>query len=240
MKVLGEARANVSYINADERQVSLMTQKRLAIIHTVPVTIASLNELCSRLLPGVEVSNYLDDSVLRQINEEGGINPSVRYRFQSLIGVAAASKPDAILCACSSVGGMLEEARAMFSVPLVRIDEPMAREAAAQNGRIVVCATVQSTLLPTTELIQRYLGQDRHVDTLLIEGAGKLLASGDRETYLALIASRLGEAASGHDVVVLAQASMAEAVRRMPESEHGKFLTSPERGVSALRGLFGL
>ena len=68
-----------------------MNHKRLAIIHTVPVTIPSLGALCAQLLPGVEVSNYLDDSLLRQINAEGGISASVRYRFQSLIGVAAAA-----------------------------------------------------------------------------------------------------------------------------------------------------
>ncbi len=218
----------------------MMNPKRLAIIHTVPVTISSLGALCARLLPGVEVSNYLDDSLLRQINAEGGISASVRYRFQSLIGMAAAARPDVIFCACSSVGGMLEEARALFPMPLVRIDEPMAREAAAHEGSIVVCATVQSTLKPTTELIQRYLGAERHADTLLVEGAGALLASGDREAYLNLIASRLGEAAATHDVVVLAQASMAEAVQRMPEELHGKFLTSPESGVTALRAYFGL
>ena len=65
---------------------------RLAILHTTPVTIQSLGELCRRLLPGVEVSHYLDDSILRQINREGGISAGVRYRFQSLIALAAAAK----------------------------------------------------------------------------------------------------------------------------------------------------
>lgn len=219
---------------------SIMSNKRLAVIHTVPVTIPSIGALCAELLPGVTVTNYLDDSTLKQINAEGGISASVRYRFQSLIGVAAAAKPDVIFCACSSVGGMLEEARAIYPMPLVRIDEPMAKEAAAREGSIVVCATVASTLGPTNELIHRYIGADRTCDALLIEGAGALLASGDKEAYLDLIASRLGEAAATHDVVVLAQASMAEAVQRMPKELHGKFLTSPVGGVTALREYFGL
>lgn len=213
--------------------------KRLAILHTTPVTIQSMASICARLLPGVRVSNYLDDSILPQINAEGGISPSVRYRFQSLIGVAAASKPDVILSACSSVGGMLEEARALFSVPLVRIDEPMAREAAKRSGSLIVCATVQSTLGPTLDLIHRSLDGSRPVEAMLIEGAGQLLSSGDREGYLQLIASRLGEAAK-YDTVVLAQASMAEAVQQIPEALHDRFLTSPESGIGALRERFGL
>lgn len=214
-----------------------MKTARLAIVHTVPVTIASLTALCGELLPGVEVSHYLDDSILKQINREGGISAGVRYRFQSLIALAAASKPDAILCACSSVGGMLEEARELFTVPLCRIDEPMARAAAEREGSVAVCATVQSTLGPTGELLRRYLPEGREMESVLIGGAGALLNSGDREGYLNLIASKLGEAAARHDTVVLAQASMADAVQRLPEDVRGKFLTSPVSGVSALKEL---
>ncbi len=212
-------------------------QKRIAIVHTVPVTIQSLGALCTRLLPGVKVNHYLDDSVLQQINAEGGISPDARYRFQSLVMLAAAGKPDAILSACSSVGGMLEEARALTNIPLVRIDEPMAKLAAASEGDIVVCATVPSTLGPTLELIRRYTGEARSVEPLLIAGAGQLLASGEKEAYLDLIAANLGAAAEKASTVVLAQASMAEAVLRVPQALRGRFLTSPETGIAALQAI---
>lgn len=212
----------------------MSSQPRLAILHTTSVTIQSLTALCSRLLPGVRVSHYLDDSILQQINAEGSISAGVRYRFQSLIALAAASKPDVILSACSSVGGMLEEARELFSIPLVRIDEPMARSAAAQKCSIMVCATVKSTLEPTLALIRRYADPSIEVRSMLIAEAGKLLSTGDKEAYLSLIASRLTEAAEKYETVVLAQASMAEAVQRMPEELRSRFLTSPEAGIAAV------
>lgn len=217
-----------------------MKQPCVAIVHTVPVTIKSLGDLCAATLPGVEVRHYLDDSILKQINREGCISPSVRWRFEGLVALAAAGKPDVILSACSSVGGMMEEARALCTMPVLRIDEPMAQEAARRTGSIVVCATVASTLGPTGELIRRYVGEDRQVDTLLISEAGALLSAGKQEEYLSLIASRLGEAAATHDVVVLAQASMAQAVERIPQEMQGKFLTSPESGVAALKPCLGL
>lgn len=212
----------------------MSSQPRLAILHTTSVTIQSLTALCSRLLPGVRVSHYLDDSILQQINAEGSISAGVRYRFQSLIALAAASKPDVILSACSSVGGMLEEARELFSIPLLRIDEPMARSAAAQKCSIMVCATVKSTLEPTLALIRRYADPSIEVRSMLIAEAGKLLSTGDKEAYLSLIASRLTEAAEKYETVVLAQASMAEAVQRMPEELRFRFLTSPEAGIAAV------
>ncbi len=218
----------------------MTAQHRLAILHTTPVTIDSLGALCKRLLPGVKVNHYLDDSILQEINERGAITPAARFRFQALAGVAAAAQPEVILSACSSVGGLLEEAREIYPMPLVRIDEPMAQEAAARPGSIAVCATVASTLEPTFALIRRYIGQERKADAILLSEAGALLAAGDQEAYLALIASRLGEAAARYDTVVLAQASMAKAVERMPQELHSKFLTSPESGISALRSRFDL
>ena len=217
-----------------------MNPSRLAIIHTTPATIQSLGSLCARLLPGVKVNHYLDDSILQQINAEGCISPACRFRYQALLGLAAVQRPDAVLSACSSVGEMLEEARDIYPMPLIRIDDPMARTAAERGGRVIVCATVRSTLEPTTRLIRRYAGEAGTVDTLLIEGAGQLLASGDRKAYLELIASRLDDAASAHDTVVLAQASMADALELLPTDRRDQYLTSPESGVAALRSLFGL
>lgn len=213
-------------------------QPRLAILHTTPATIQSLTALCNRLLPGVKVNHYLDDGILQQMNAEGCISTGVRYRFQSLIALAAASKPDVILSACSSVGGMLEEARELFSIPLVRIDEPMARNAAAKKSNIVVCATVKSTLEPTLMLIHRYADPVIKVESLLVAEAGELLSGGDKEAYLSLVASCLTGAAERCETVVLAQASMAEAVQRMPEALQSRFLTSPETGIAALSPYF--
>lgn len=209
-----------------------------AILHTTPATIASLKALCDRLLPGVTVHHYLDDSLLPQINREGGISKDVRERFAMLLALADAAHPRVILSACSTVGGLLEELRATTATPLERIDEPMARAAAQRAGRTIVCATLSSTLGPTLELLARKMGEGRAADSLLIEGAGELLARGDQEAYLNCIADALTGAAGGHETVVLAQASMAQAIDRVPEALRPRFLTSPESGVAALQKYF--
>lgn len=221
-----------------EPSISMKSRNHLAIVHTTPVTVPTLKALCDRLLPGVECYAYLDESILPQINQEGHISPGVWYRFQSLVALAAAARPRVILCACSSVGGMLEAAREWCGIPLERIDQPMAQQAAARPGRIVACATVASTLEPTLDLLRRTAGPDRQVDSLLIEGAGALLAQGRQEEYLSLIASRLANAARAYDTVVLAQASMAQAVQGVDPALRGRFLTSPESGVAALQKYF--
>lgn len=210
--------------------------EHIAILHTTPATIGSLREISARQLPGVCVYNYLDESLLPQINAEGKITDAVRERFSALVALAAAAGPKLILSACSTVGGLMESLRPAYApLHLLRIDEPMAEQAAACPGSVVVCATLASTLGPTLTLLRRKLPEGREADSLLIEEAGPLLAAGKQEEYLDAIASRLTEAARSHDVVVLAQASMAKALDRLPEATRAKFLTSPESGIAALK-----
>lgn len=217
--------------------------KTVAVLHTTPVTIQGLAPQFARELPGVRQTNFLDDTMLPEINAAGEITPAVRCRFYALAAAAAASRPDAILCACSSVGGLLEEARGIVSVPALRIDDPMAREAGARGTRIAVSATLASTLGPTMDLIRRRAeeaGKEISLTPFLVEGAGALLAQGRMEEYRQAVAGRISEALQGSDVVVLAQASMADAAALLPDAASLPILTSPRSGVAALRSVLGL
>lgn len=217
--------------------------KTVAVLHTTPVTIQGLAPQFARELPGVRQTNFLDDTMLPEINAAGEITPAVRCRFYALAAAAAASRPDAILCACSSVGGLLEEARGIVSVPALRIDDPMACEAVARGTRIAVSATLASTLGPTMDLIRRRAeeaGKEISLTPFLVEGAGALLAQGRMEEYRQAVAGRISEALQGSDVVVLAQASMADAAALLPDAASLPILTSPRSGVAALRSVLGL
>lgn len=210
--------------------------KKAAVIHTTPVTIPALKKEILAACGQVEVINLLDDSMLPMINRAGEITPDVRFRLHTLMLLAQSAGADAVLCACSSIGGIFEEGRALLSVPALRIDEPMA-ESAAMFHRIGVAATLQSTIRPTTELIARKaasLGREIVIDAKVIDNAGSLLADGKEAEYDSLVGSELKRLAQDNDIVVLAQASMARAVAGLGGEERQRFLTSPASGVAAL------
>ena len=86
--------------------------KKIAVIHTTPVTIPTLKKLLDTAAgqgEAVEVVNLLDDSMLPEINREGQITEGEKYRLNSLLLLAQTTGADAILCACSSIGGLAEE-----------------------------------------------------------------------------------------------------------------------------------
>lgn len=212
--------------------------KTVAVLHTTPVTIEGLKPHFQSILPDVKVMNFLDESILPEINRAGRITPELRFRFHSLMRQAAMASPDLLLSACSSVGGLMEEGAGLVSMPALRIDEPMLRQAAATGGRIGVAATLASTLDPTVDLLLRCAEQERkkvQVNRLLISEAGPLLSAGKTDEYLGLTAQKISGLLEECDLVVLAQASMAGALKLIPDGDRLPVMTSPASGIAALK-----
>lgn len=209
-------------------------EKTIALIHTTAGTIASLKEKLLVLVPEWTVRNYLDESILPQINAQGEISQACAERFFMLCQSAAMAKPDAMLCACSSVGALVEQFAKEIDIPFLRIDTPMAEEAVGRGGKMIVIATLKSTLAPTLDLIRRKAAGDIIIQSAVIDQAGVLLNTGQFEAYKALLRKELSQFAHENDTVVLAQASMAQGLEGIDASQLGKFLTSPDSGLSAL------
>ena len=54
---------------------------KLAIIHTTPATVEPLKALAQEVMPGVEVINFVDDSILPQLRDNGGDISAVSNRL---------------------------------------------------------------------------------------------------------------------------------------------------------------
>jgi len=147
---------------------------------------------------------------------------------------------------CSSVGPSADGLGAELGVTVLRVDEAMADRAVELGSSVGVAATLPTTLGPTADLIERAAGsQGRQVTvtTRLAEGAFDALRAGDGARHDALVMAALQELASGVDVIVLAQASMARAVGGASSLEVAgrgvPILTSPRLGVERLRDVVG-
>lgn len=209
--------------------------KKIGIIHTTPATIASLNALVKEKIPDTEVVNILDDSILGDMRENHDVE-FVRKRWISYAETLEKLGVDAVLSACSTVGSFAEEADRVLSIPVYRIDEAMCEKAVESGRTISVFATLQSTLTPTVDLVRRKAkeaGKDVMVQTFLVEGAYSALMEGNKELHDIKIAEAVGAVIDRSDVVVLAQASMASAVRAEGDAAK-KILTSPVLGIEKL------
>jgi hypothetical protein len=116
----------------------------------------------------------------------------------------------------------------------MRIDRPMAERAVLLGRRILIAATLESTLEPTRWLVEdaaRTAGREIRTSALLCEGAWAHFERGDLEKYHRAIAEALRQGARDADVVILAQASMAPAAALCVELPT-PVLSSPRLGLT--------
>jgi Asp/Glu/hydantoin racemase len=212
--------------------------KTLAIVHTTPVTVDALKALAAELLPDHRVINFVDDSILPQLKDNGGQVEAVAPRLIQYMKYAEEAGADIILSACSSVGEVVAQARQAVRVPVVRIDEAMAEAAVRRGKRVGVAATLITTLRPTLDLIKAKAAEQPgayQIESILVSEAFERLMAGDRPGHDAVLAAALEAFAQQVDVFVLAQASMAHVVDKLPEAIRGRFLSSPRLGMERVR-----
>ena len=215
--------------------------KRLVLIHTVASLPTTFGALCDELLPGVTVEHIVDESLLKETLSAGHLTDDVRGRFAKEAANALATSPDLVVLTCSSVGPAADD------VGVERIDTAMAERAVELGSRIGLAATVPTTLGATSDLIERAaqaIGKNVTIDARLAAGAFAALGAGRGEEHDRLVMDTLRGLATGNDVVVLAQASMARALAGATTVDAASravpVLTSPRLGVERLSRLLGL
>lgn len=214
---------------------------RLAIIHTTPATVEPLKALAAERIPGVEVVNFVDDSILPQLAANGGNLAEVGERLLTYARFAKAVGAEVVLEACSSVGELAPAMQEAAALPVIRIDEAMAEEAVRRGRSIGVAATLATTLEPTTRLLRDKAAKARgavEVKPRLVEGAYAALMAGDREGHDARLLAALSQLAAETDVVVLSQASMARVLPRLPEDVRDRCLVSPPLAIERVAQAF--
>jgi Asp/Glu/hydantoin racemase len=151
--------------------------------------------------------------------------------------LAEASGADAIFNCCSSVGEAADMLARAVDIPVVKIDDAMARRAVELGSRIGVIGTVATTLDPTRRLIEhraRQTGKPATVSCYLVDGAFDALMAGNPAEHDRMVMAEITRAASENDVVALAQGSMARLVPLL-DRPGAPVLSSPRLGVEALR-----
>ena len=215
-----------------------MKQKTLGLIHTSATLVPVFAQLCKEKLPGVNVFNIADDSLVKGIIAAGSLTPTIARRVASYLESAELAGADYIMVTCSSIGPAVEAGAKLIGVPVLRVDQPMADKAVATGKKIGVIATLQTTLEPTADLISRRAdkaGKKIELMSRLCEGAFEALMSGDAVTHDAKVAAALKELSQQVDVIVLAQASMARVVDTLaPADKRVPILASPGIAVDYL------
>lgn len=192
------------------------------MIHTSATLVPVFQQLCNEFLPGVNVFNIVDDSLIKNVIANGELNATTARRVVDYVGSAETAGADYILVTCSSIGVAVEAAADLTKVPVLRVDQPMADLAVQTGKRIGVIATLSTTLGPTSDLVKRRAakaGKEIELTSKLCDGAFEALMSGNTALHDEMVAKALKELSLQVDVILLAQASMARVVETLTGQE---------------------
>jgi Asp/Glu/hydantoin racemase len=216
-------------------------RKRVVLLHTSLVFFEReplLFDLLKQHLPDVEIANIVDDSILKEVIDQQGISRGHIRRMCFYAMAAENMAARVIFNTCSSLGPTMDVARQLVSIPIVKIDDGMAEEAARVSGPIAVLATVPSTIGPTIDLIRQHAGKAGSMvepTGILCEGAFEILIQGDPERHDELVSQKAKEASQWAKTLVLAQCSMARLAPRLSDETGLRVLSSPLSGVMELK-----
>ncbi len=218
-----------------------MKIKTLGLVHTSATLVPVFQKLCSDYLPGVNVFNIVDDSLIKDVISKNELTNTTSRRVVNYVGSAETAGADFIMVTCSSIGVAVETSAELTEVPVLRVDQPMADLAVQTGKKIGVVATLPTTLAPTSDLVKRRAvaaGKEIELTSRLCEGAFEALMGGNPDKHDEMVAKALIELSKQVDVIVLAQASMARVVDTLSEDDKKvPILSSPALAVQHIAEL---
>lgn len=217
------------------RTIAGFVTPSIGFLHTAEVHIATFEGLLdAESMEELRTAHVVDEGLLAAARELGVNDATVRDAVAEALRDLVDEGVDVIVCTCSTIGGVAEQAQGC-SVPVLRVDRPMVATAVATARRIAVVAALESTLTPTRDLLVdecERQGRTPGIDLQHCAGAWSWWEAGDVDGYHRAVAEHVNSLDDSFDVVVLAQASMLGALTYVTERPGRVVLSSP---LSALR-----
>ncbi|WP_330299709.1 arylsulfatase [Streptomyces sp. NBC_00503] len=199
----------------------------LTLLHTSAAHVPVFDALRDRHHPDAVLRHLVVPELLERARAHGpeSVAPDVRELLEGVAGP--------VLVTCSSIGAIGESLAPDLGVAVLRVDRPMAAAAVRTGPRILVLATVESTLAPTVGMLEEEATGPVAIRTQVVAGAWDRFAAGDAAGCRALVAAA-ADAVADADVIVLAQASMAGAEDLTTTTT--PVFSSPRTGLAAALG----
>jgi len=207
---------------------------RIALIHALAQSPAPVEAEFARSWPEAVRMHLLDDSLSSDVARgTDASGPPMMARFATLADYAISTGAHGILFTCSAFGPCIDAVKERWpAVPILKPGEAMIAEAATLGRRIGLVAS----FAPTLATMPAEFPASVSVVPFLAAGALDALTAGDGDAHDRLVAAAAEEAAaSGCDVVALAQFSIARAAIAVQARVDVPVLTTVASAVAALR-----
>lgn len=211
--------------------------KSVAIIHAIRRMMDDYEQHVKAAMPDVIVHNMYDEFFATDPEETGEFSIDNKNRLYHILKAAELTGADAIMIACTNPIVAVEPLRSLIKVPILCINDAMARKAVEYGGKITILATTLGTVAPSTEKIQTFARQknvEPQIEIKMCKEAFAAMRAGDLEFHDREV-KRMAAEIKDAGVVVLAQASMAHLEQEIQAMCDCPVLTSISSSIEHLR-----
>ena len=207
--------------------------KKIGFLHTSRVHIKTFEDLLKKEDADAEAVHLVAAGLLEHHQKYG-----TDQELKDLIDIEVnklAKQADIILCTCSSIAQIAVDLAPKYALPILRIDKPMAEKAVLMADNIIVLASLETTLESSVKIIKQAAQENNKnpkVVAHVCQGAWSYFEADDYKNYFKTIANCIDNLANQADVIVLAQASMADAKNYVKANI--PILSSPELALRAV------
>ena len=206
------------------------TQKPLiALIHSTRLVVDPVHQVVASQCPDAEIIHIVDEGILKVLFGLGEINERITGWLGRLVDSAVGTGADMAVLSCSSLSPAVNDVREKVSIPVLKIDEPMAEQAVRTTDRIGLVATNHTTPKPSTMLIEEVaerFGKKVTVVPRVQADAFLKLSNGDVDGHDNVVVKAVEELLQETDVVILAQISIARVKDKLDEKTKARVYSS--------------
>jgi Asp/Glu/hydantoin racemase len=212
-------------------------RRTLGLIHASPAAIAPVVRYYRQHAAEFVLVNLLDDGILAYFSRQE--RSSAQRRIADLVRTACQEyHAAAVIVTCSSAEAEdLSCLQRELDIPVLKIDEPMARRATSAGRRIFALATFEPTVETTRRLLLDHGAAEVRVH-VVPDAYAALLNANPAEHDRLVIESLPG--AVGFDCIVLAQVSMAHLREEAQRRSGIPVFSSLETSLEAIRSALSL
>lgn len=214
-------------------------EKKVAFFHTTMGTPLPLKKAFEDRYPGVPLITVMDDSILPEVNGNGGMyTPGIVRKLVNFASNAQLQGAVVCCCMCTTLTGAVLDASKACEIPFITIDGPMLKEAVTKGNKLALIVTAKTTIAASGYSARQAAiaagKPDMQIDVILAEGAFEAKnEKHDNALHDQIVIDCARKAAKDHDVIALAQVSMVDCAKGLTDLKI-PVLTSLESGINQI------
>jgi Asp/Glu/hydantoin racemase len=192
---------------------------QVAFIHTSPAAIPPLVDYYRDFASDLEITNLLDDGVLRFFARQNDEAAEARLAEMLCVARDAYNSELAVLTCTAVTRQVIHRLSEATGLPVVKIDDELARKAVSVGTRLGVVVTFRPSQAVIGKLLREMaeeIGRSVELTFRVIPEAYEALLSGMPEQHDTLLVAGIQELAKEPiDALVLSQVSMARVLPKL-------------------------